>query len=763
MKRNSLICSAAVAVLSVTMFCLSSQADVRLPEVFASNMVLQRDLPVPVWGWAEPGEKITVVFEGQTVSATADAEGKWQVKLNPLKAGGPFNFTVKGKNEIKLENVLVGEVWICSGQSNMEWTLARSKDAQKAIAAAKNPNLRLFQVQKAWNTEPQESLKAQWVESTPETVPSFSAVGYYFGVKLAADLKVPVGLINSSWGGTRIEPWTPLVGFESVKTLKNIADDVAAKDTTSEAHRNLVTKTLAEYKKWIADTEVAYAGTASHTKATAPRRPGLRRQAAAVEVTADNKTKRITAPPAFPNQLNPYTRNQDPTVLYNAMISPLVPLAVRGAIWYQGEANMAEGPLYAQKMEALIKGWRTVFNNPDLGFYYVQIAPFIYGNPDPTKLPELQEAQSSVEKRLPKTGQAIVNDLVDNVKDIHPVNKEPVGNRLALLALNRTYGQNVAAASPEFAKLDINGNTAVVHFKNAKSLKTRDGKSPDWFEIAGADGGYHKADAAIEGTTIKLTSAAVEKPLAVRFAWNQTAMPNVQNEAGLPLGPFRAGTIPERGLLDSFVPDAEKFKLVYSFDPTRPVLTDNNQRFVYKTDKSREFKGKKIKRVGYFLYLIPKEGKSQYVFVTLPPLDDDVTKLGVPVKASGARFQKQVTDVTVMSNVPGVETGTFADGFNVEFWDCNYDKENAANVPGADTGKYDFGDHFTANASSGYGSLQIHNFAKKQTVLAFNNFASGTNCDVGIGSNPAGEPDWTFSKSAGKYNGGQFLILVATE
>jgi sialate O-acetylesterase len=227
------------------------------------------------------------------------------------------------------------------------------------------------------------------------------------------------------------------------------------------------------------------------------------------------------------------------------MIHPFVPFAVRGAIWYQGEANMSEGMLYAEKMKALIQGWRTVFNNPDFGFYYVQLAPFDYGG-NPTRLAELWEAQSSVEKALPKTGQAVINDLVTTVKDIHPPRKLPVGNRLALLALHRTYGlKDVVCASPEFAKLELKGNTAIVHFANAKQLKTRDGKSPDWFEIAGADGIYYKADAVINGITIQLTSTKVERPYAVRYAWNQIAEPNVQNEAGLPLGAFRAGEIPQ--------------------------------------------------------------------------------------------------------------------------------------------------------------------------------------------------------------------------
>jgi sialate O-acetylesterase len=722
--------------IAVTLlFATDLRADVRLPEIFASDMVLQREMKVPVWGWAEPGEKVTVSFEGQNPATEAGTDGRWSVQLEPLKAGGPFTLTVKGKNELKLENVLVGEVWLCSGQSNMEWTMSRSAEYNDELPNVANPKIRLFQVAKAWNQTPQDKLSAGWKLCNAENIPSFSAVGYYFGQKINADLDVPVGLINSSWGGTRIEPWTPPVGFQSIPTLSQIAEEVAAKDPTSTFHKTLVTKTLAEYKTWLETSEKNLA-----------------------------ETKMIVPPPVFPGQLVPYVNQQQPTVLHNAMVHPFAPLALRGAIWYQGEANMSEGMVYAEKMKALIQGWRTVFNNPDLGFYYVQLAPFVYGG-DSTRLAYLWEAQASVEKSLPKTGMAVINDLVTNIKDIHPPRKKLVGQRLALLALSRTYGKtDIAAASPELEKMDIDGSNLVLSFKNAKELKTRDGKSPDWFEITGVDGVYHKAEATIDGVTIILKNANVEKPYAVRFAWDQTAEPNVQNEAGLQLGAFRAGEIPERGTFDTLVPEGKNFKLLYSFDPTKPTVTGDKTQINYKTDKSREIVGK-IKRVGYFLYLKPKDGKEQFVFVTMPPLDTNLAKLGVPTKSSGARFQKQISDVTVSSNVSGVETGTFADGCNVEFWDCNYAAPNTSGIAGADDQKFDFGDQMSPGVSPGYGSMQIHNFAKKQTIFAFNNFAAGNGCEVGIGNNPAsnGNPDWTFSQSAQNYSGGQLMIFVETE
>ncbi|MDR0871061.1 MAG: sialate O-acetylesterase [Planctomycetaceae bacterium] len=736
MKQRLFFCSVLAVSASVLLTAAAVKADVKLPEIFDSNMVLQQEMDVPVWGWADPGEKVSVSFAGQTVDAAADNSGKWSLKLKPLKADAkPAVFTVKGKNEIKLKNVLVGEVWICSGQSNMEWTMSRSAEYQEALKTVNNPNIRLFHVVKTAKGEQQERLIVQssWKQSSEESIPAFSAVGYYFGRKIQKELNVPVGLINSSWGGTRIEPWTASEGFQAVPSLKSLADEIAAKDPKNEYHKELVAKTLTEYRNWVNATE----------KSLAALEP-------------------VVPPPAFPQQLQPYTSPGQPTTLYNGMIYPFVPLAVRGAVWYQGEANMSEGMVYAEKMKALILGWRKVFNNPDLGFYYVQLAPYVYGG-DPTRLAELWEAQSSVEKALPKTGQAIINDQVSNIRDIHPPKKVPVGDRLALLALNRTYGKtDVVCASPEFDRLEIDGKTAAVSFKNAKSLKTRDGKSPDWFEIAGAGGVYHKADAVMDGLTIKLTHPAVEKPFAVRYAWNQVAEPNVQNEAGLQLGAFRAGEIPERGTFDTVVSDGKKYQLVYSFDPTKPQLSNDKLSFVYKTDKSGQITGT-IKRVGYFLSLKPKNGKPQWVFVTMPPLDKDVKKLGVPVKSIGKRFQQQVKDVEVQSNVPAVAAGKFADGFNVEFWDCNYANSNAVNVPGASNETHDFGDEISPQ-SPGYGSMQIHNFAKKQTVLAFNNFSAGSACDTGIGNCPTGNnPDWTFSKSAQTYDGGQFIIFVETE
>ena len=512
-RLSALICFAAVMV------CITAvRADVRLPEIFDNNMVLQRDMPVPIWGWADPSEGIAVTFGTQNARTTADAHGKWSVQLPPLKASAESaELTVQGKNVIKLTNVLVGDVWLCSGQSNMQWSMTQSDKAEyeEVLKTVNNPNIRLFHVNRVFSPDPLDKLPvtSSWRPSSAEAIPNFSAVALHFGRKLQAELNVPIGLINSSWGGTRIEPWTPPVGFQSVPALRNIANELDARDPQSETYKKLVEKSLQDIRTWLDESS--------------------------------KSTGRISPPP-FPNQLIPYANQQQPAVLYNSMIHPIVPFALKGAIWYQGEANVSEGMLYAEKMKALIQGWRKVFNNDDLGFYYVQLAPYIYGADREQRLPEFWEAQSSVEKALPKTGQAVINDLVDDIRDIHPVRKKLVGERLALLALNRTYGKSeIVCASPEFDKMSVEGNTLTVSFKNAKSLEARDGKSPDWFEIAGTNGVYRKAGAVIDGVTIKLTSSDVARPIVVRYAWDQSAQPNIQNEAGLPLGAFRAGTIPE--------------------------------------------------------------------------------------------------------------------------------------------------------------------------------------------------------------------------
>jgi sialate O-acetylesterase len=464
--------SLLLPAILVTQF---ASAEVRLPSVIGSHMVLQRDEPVPIWGWAEAGEVVTVEFHGKKVSAKADKDGRWEVKLPASKANSKgAKLTIKGSNEIVLEDVLVGEVWLCSGQSNMEWTVSRSSNAKEEIANGKHPLIRHIKVPHKLSLKPEKDVPTSgWQVCAPNTVANFTAVGYYFGRHLMNELDVPVGLLGSNWGGTRIEPWTPAEGFKAVPALK-------------ESHAD-------KLKQF-----------------------------------ASGKTGRGT-----------------PTHMYNAMISPLIPYGIRGAIWYQGESNNGDGNLYHEKMKALIAGWRSVWNKPDLSFYYVQLAPFKYRG-DPKRLPGIWQAQLDTLK-VPNTGMAVTTDIT-TLGNIHPPNKQDVGKRLALWALAKNYGQDkLVYSGPIFEKANHSDGdkkkSITVHFKKlggqGHGLKTTDNKKPTHFEVAGKDGVWHPAEAIIVyGDHLIVKSEMVEEPLNVRFGWNQLATPNLVNREGLPASPF---------------------------------------------------------------------------------------------------------------------------------------------------------------------------------------------------------------------------------
>ncbi|MBC8290024.1 MAG: sialate O-acetylesterase [Planctomycetes bacterium] len=436
----------ATLLLLAGVSCLLSDevsAEVKLPTVIDSHMVLQRDAPLPIWGWADGGEEVTVTIGENSATAKADAGGKWSVKLPAMKADGKAHtLTVAGSNTITLEDILIGEVWVGSGQSNMEWQLRSTHGSAKAIKAADFKNIRLFHVPKIQKPAPADNVKADWKVCTPENIPAFSAVLYYYGKKLHEELDVPVGLINSSWGGSPIEPWT-----------------------------------------------------ASNGKGAG---------------------------------------------MYNGMIAPLQPFAVRGAIWYQGETNVLRknGLAYYDRMKALIEGWRETWPQKELPFYFVQIAPWS-GRYETGQLPALWEAQTKSLK-IPATGMAVITDLVDNIADIHPRNKLDVGNRLARWALAKTYGkEDVVYSGPLYKSIKVEGGKAHLSFAHGKGLSTRDGKSPTEFQVAGADGKFVPATAEIKGETVIISAEGVAEPKTVRFGWHKVANPNLVNGAGLPASPFQ--------------------------------------------------------------------------------------------------------------------------------------------------------------------------------------------------------------------------------
>lgn len=492
-----------VALLALLVAPSSVVADVRLPHVIGSNMVLQRDLPIPIWGWADPGEVVTVKLGSHEVKTEADGKGKWIVRLPAMPAGGPHEMAVAGKNTANLKNILIGEVWVGSGQSNMQWSVSGSNNAAAEIAAAKYPSTRLFQVPRVPAGEPTGDVNAKWQRCSPSTVPGFSAVAYFFGREIHQELDVPVGLINTSWGGTRIEPWTPPVGFASVPKLKAVATRVAQ---TSAAYRKGLGKSLDRLDTWLQDARKAL---------------------------ADGD-----AIPTMPNVKHPLCSHGRETGLYNGMVHPLVPFAIRGALWYQGEANRGDGMMYHEKMKALINGWRKVWGQGDFPFYLVQLAPYRYGR-GPTLLPRLWEAQTAT-LSLPNTGMAVTNDI-GNVQDIHPRNKQDVGKRLALWALANAYGrQGLVYSGPLYKAMEVQGSKIRISFEHVGSgLASRNEGPLTWFEIAGEDKSFAKAQATIDANTVVVWSDQVAKPAAVRFAWHEEAEPNLMNKEGLPASSFR--------------------------------------------------------------------------------------------------------------------------------------------------------------------------------------------------------------------------------
>jgi Domain of unknown function (DUF303). len=458
------------------------------------------------------------------------------------------------------------------------------------------------------------------------------------------------------------------------------------------------------------------------------------------------------AMPNFPNDLLPPHDLQQATALYNGMIHPLCPFTIAGAIWYQGENNHKEGMRYFERMKALIGGWRQLWDQGDLPFYFVQIAPYDYNEPRQI-LPEFWEAQSA-SLAIPNSGMVVINDI-GNLHDIHPKDKRDVGERLARIALAIAYGrENLEYSGPVFKSLKLEGNRLRVTFDHAEGLHSRDGKPLNWFEIIDADrGGFVNADAQIEGNSILLSAANVTHPVAMRFAWSMLAEPNLANGAGLPASAFRAGKVPERDLLEMNVPEAKNYQLVYDLN-----LAKAGKNISYDQDRSGTIK-RPFDRIAYFLELWNGIDEPQYVYVSMKAFTTDLKKIGVPTAKSGAQFQQDVEALDVFSNVKGVTSGTNLSGGNIEFWASNYGPENLAKVPGASSSNFDFGDS-GGDSNEGYGSMQVHNHAARQTIFAFNHWSEGDKADVGIGNNPSGNPDWTFMENAKAYSLRRLRVLV---
>lgn len=480
-----------------------------IASVFTSNMVLQREHRDPVWGWAPPHQEVTVSFAGQTKKTIADAAGKWMVKLNPMQANatGAAMDVVAGSRHLVLSNILVGDVWLCAGQSNMEYPMygwTPGADTAKFIKNADHPTLRLLTIPNQLAATARRNLSAAaWQVCTPQTVRSFSAVAYFFGNDLRKKLGVPIGLIADDWGGTPIQPWMPRLAYQGPQ----FQWDMNQINTADRAFK----KSQKLYDNWVRRAE----------KAQAAGMPLPPRPARPKNVLVSNPEHQM--------------------VIFNAMVNPLIPYRLRGIVWYQGESNCyPDAPLYFIRLRALIDSWRKLWHQGNIPFGIVQIAPYAgYGNN--LYEPDVWRGEEKVAATVPDTG--IVGTMdVGLLNNIHPFNKQAVGHRLALWALARVYGRKgINFSGPIFKSINIAGSSAIIHFHYTDGgLATRNGKALNDFEIAGPNHKYMPARARIVDNSIVVHTHSILHPVAVRFAWSDRAQPNLMNKAGLPALPFSA-------------------------------------------------------------------------------------------------------------------------------------------------------------------------------------------------------------------------------
>ncbi|OGV49436.1 MAG: hypothetical protein A2X49_13190 [Lentisphaerae bacterium GWF2_52_8] len=491
----------------------TASTDLKLAPLFTENMVLQREIKIPVWGESAPNEEISIEFCGQEIKTKADSTGKWKTELLPLPPGGPFTLSVRsgGKKIVEFKNVLIGDVWICSGQSNMAMRVESAKDSVQEIAAANYPNIRLFRLSAEGAAEPKTELKnKKWEFCTPETVKSFSAAAYYFGRAIHKELNIPVGLVQTAVGGSAIHSWMPW------SLLENSPDFVPAIDSFKEAMKSYPEKKDA-YDKALADWKEKQKQLPKEEARKIP----------------------IPRPPLY------YGQGGAPAALFNAMINPLVPYAIKGVIWYQGEADAGRAAIYRKLLPAMISEWRTRWGQGNFPFLIVQLPNWQKPpeKPSDSAWAELREAQAMA-LSLPATGLAVTIELGE-ADNIHPSNKQEVGKRLALLALNMVYGQKNICSGPRYKSMKTDGNKIRIEFdKIGSGLVAKDGELKQ-FAIAGEDKIFEWAEAKIEGHSVIVSSPTLEKPVAVRYAWaDNPAGCNLYNKEGLPAAPFRTDTWP---------------------------------------------------------------------------------------------------------------------------------------------------------------------------------------------------------------------------
>ncbi|MEC7564457.1 MAG: sialate O-acetylesterase [Planctomycetota bacterium] len=486
-------------------------AEVTMSSLFTDHMVIQRDIPVVIWGTAAVEEEIHVVLAGHAAKTQADPEGHWRVKLPALKVGsGPHQLVIEGSNRIEINDILIGEVWVCSGQSNMAFAVSSANDPDLESLSANFPQIRIISVPQIGSQTPLDNFQGKWETVTPETVKSFSAVGYFFGRQLHQTLHVPIGLIDTAWGGSACEAWVPRDVLEEAGEYQELLakwDDAArAYDPAAVAQR---------YERQLKAWKLAMAQ-ALQDKKPVPRRP---------------------RPPR-----NILTGQHRPANLYNGVLNPIVGYGIRGAIWYQGEHNSGRAYQYRNLFPLMIETWRKRWNQGDFSFYWVSLADFQDEVAEPTgsTWAELREAQTMVMSKLPNTGEAIILDLGE-AHDIHPRNKQDVAKRLARWALAKDYGIDIVYRSPIYQSHQIQGNRMVITFDHVGGgLDTFDVREVRGFAIAGEDQKFVNAQARIVGTNqVEVWDDSIPTPVAVRYAWAQNPICNLQNKEHLPATSFR--------------------------------------------------------------------------------------------------------------------------------------------------------------------------------------------------------------------------------
>lgn len=495
--------------LMIVLCSLTTFADVRLPDVLGDGMVLQQKQKAPVWGNADAGESVTVSFGKQKKTVVADANGKWRVDLSPMKASATSQtMTIEGKNKIESKDILVGEVWLVSGQSNMQWTLLQSNNGEAEVGKASHPNIRLFNVSREVAFKRKTGALGAWQASTPQSVKDFSGIGYYFAVELQKDLKVPVGIINSSYGGSQAEAWTPVASLNASEKLRPTVE----RTKIWEAERAQV---RVDYdnaiKKWRDDSEKAKAAGA-----------------------------RPSPSPGVPDALRDY---RIASSIYDGMIEPLIPFAMKGAVWYQGESNEARAAQYNLLLPTMIRAWRERWGQGKFPFGIVQLPNYraVKTEPEATPWSFIRDAQRRTFLNDPTTGLIVTID-VGEASDIHPRNKIDVGWRVSQWALADVYGRKIINGGPVYDHSEIRDGKVTLSFKNTGAgLKIKSGENLFEFAIAGQDGKWYWAEAKIVGKNkIEVWSPQVTKPLAVRYAFNSNPkQPNLTNNSGIPAAPFR--------------------------------------------------------------------------------------------------------------------------------------------------------------------------------------------------------------------------------